>query len=318
MSGLKWKFKSRLEMKHYYRAKWHDYKSRCIYLITLMKREGVPAFGSLAGDCSIKWGNPGCAFIRSSDVGNAVKKALREIPKIEPAIRVLQYALMPDHLHIVLFVEREMDEILGRKLAAFKVMVNGFARIDSVFEKGFDDQILRSDRKLDVIYDYLRQNAHRLAVRWRYPRYFRRVNNMRIGGHLYQAYGNLLLLRNPFMEAVVVHRKYSDEERARLREEWLHTACNGGVLISAFVSPVEKDIRREAEAEGARIILITDRPFGERGKPAKSDFEKCEEGKLLVLVPMDEDFPRDSFRASCLAMNERAGGIASMEPARRF
>ena len=111
------------------------------------------------------------------------------------------------------------------------------------------------------------------------------------------------------MEAVVVHRKYSDEERARLREEWLHTACNGGILISAFVSPVEKDIRREAEAEGARIILITDRPFGERGKPAKSDFEKCEEGKLLVLVPMDEDFPRDSFRASCLAMNERAGGI---------
>lgn len=28
-------------------------------------------------------------------MGNAVKKALREIPKIEPAIRVLQYALMP-------------------------------------------------------------------------------------------------------------------------------------------------------------------------------------------------------------------------------
>lgn len=305
-------------MKHYYRAKWHDYKSRCIYLITLMKGEGVPEFGFLAGDCSIKWGNPGCAFIRSLDVGDAIKRALREIPNMEPAIRVLQYALMPDHLHIVIFVDREMDEILGRKLAAFKVMVNKFAGIDGVFDKGFDDQILRHDRKLDVIYDYLRQNAHRLAVRRRYPQYFRRVNNLRICGRHYQAYGNLLLLRNPFMEAVIVHRRYGEEERARLREEWMHTACNGGVLISAFVSPVEKEIRREAEAEGARVILITDRPFGERGKPAKSDFEKCEEGNLLILIPMDEDFPRDNYRRTCLAMNERAEEIAAKEPGHRF
>lgn len=304
-------------MKHHYRAKWHDYRSRCIYLITLMKRPEVPTFGYLAGDCSIRWGNPGCVYVRSSMIGDAVKRGLREIGSVDRAFKILQYALMPDHLHIILFVERQIDDILGRKLAAFKVMVNKFAGIDSIFEKGFDDQILKTNRKLEVIYDYLRQNPHRLAVRRRFPEYFRKVNDLRIGGRLYQAYGNLFLLRNPFIDAVIIHRRYTSRECDRYREEWLHTAVNGGVLVSAFVSPLEKDVRREAEEAGAKIILITDKPFGEREKPAKSDFQRCEQGKLLILVPMDDDFPRDRYRHTCLAMNARAEEIADLAGANK-
>lgn len=53
------------------RAKWHDYTSKCIYHITLMKSPEMPPFGTLAGDCSLKPGTPGAPYIKASPLGQA-------------------------------------------------------------------------------------------------------------------------------------------------------------------------------------------------------------------------------------------------------
>ena len=76
----------------------------------------------------------------------------------------------------------------------------------SIFAKGFNDQILKPTRSLDMLYGYLRDNPRRLAVRREHPEYFRRVNRLKIGDKTYQAYGNIQLLDCPFKEAVVIHR----------------------------------------------------------------------------------------------------------------
>ena len=132
------------------RAPWQDYCSRQIYHITLLKRADVPSFGSLAGDWRIAPGSPGSSYIKASPLGKAIKDCLREIAAIHPALRVLQYALMPDHLHILLSVESRLDEILGRKLAFFKVTVNNRTGLPRVFDKGFNDQILTATRDLNT------------------------------------------------------------------------------------------------------------------------------------------------------------------------
>lgn len=98
-----------------YRAPWHDYRSRQIYHITLMKCKEAPAFGTLAGDWKLRTGQPGSSYIRASELGRAVKSCLRDISHIHPSLRILQYALMPDHLHLILYVESSLDDILGRK-----------------------------------------------------------------------------------------------------------------------------------------------------------------------------------------------------------
>ena len=93
------------------------------------------------------------------------------------------------------------------------------------------------------MYDYIRLNPYRLAVRRAYPEYFSRVNSLVVGGRELQAYGNMLLLDNPFKEQVVVHRADSPEVRESNRRRWLYTAANGGVLVSPFISPDERGIR---------------------------------------------------------------------------
>ena len=139
-------------------------------------------FGILQGDYRIPTGQKGAAFISSTALGKAIKSTLRRFNSTEPNVRVLQYALMPDHLHILLFVEYPTEDTLGKIIARFKIEVNKASGITGVFAKGFNDQILKSSRSLAVLYRYLRENARRLAVRRARPEFFRRVNALEIGG----------------------------------------------------------------------------------------------------------------------------------------
>ncbi len=295
-------------MSKNYRAGWHDYRSKCCYHITLMKNPSMPPFGYLAGDYRLPIGSKGSSYIQATPLGQAVKSALREISTIHPALRLYQYALMPDHLHMFLGVESEMDEILGRKIGWFKILVNKKANRDEVFAHGFHDAILDNSREFTPLINYLRSNPYRLAVRRAVPEFFTRRNDVVIGGATYQAYGNLHLLDNPFKEQVVVHRADDETTRARHREVWRHCAANGGVLVSPFISHDEKAVRTEAEALGGRIILITNIPLSEREKPSAHDFDLCAQGQMLIIAPLQ---PIDLTRAGCLQMNALASAICA-------
>lgn len=296
-------------MNRILRAPWHDYTQKCIYMVTINKNPLGKDFGILCGDYQIPTGQPGAPFIKATETGTAIKDVLRRFHQIEPNIKILQYALMPDHVHILLFVEHPTQEILGRILARFKVEVNKVAGTDGVFAKGFNDQILKSTRTLDTFYTYIRDNARRLAVRRAHPEFFRRVNALKIGDKTYQAYGNFQLLGCPFKEQVVVHRADSQETLRQNRDQWLYTAANGGILVSPFISQPEKAVRAEAEEAGGRFILVTNEPMGERYKPTGREFSLCEAGRLLIV---SADLQGALSRTNCLAMNALAAVISKL------
>lgn len=302
-----------------YRAPWHDYQSPCIYMVTMNKAPGVRDFGSLAGDVKIPRGNPGSPFVSTSPTGDAIKSALRKFHEIEPAARIYQYAIMPDHLHLLLHIQYRTEATLGMTIARFKTAVNDFAGITHVFDKGFNDQILKPDRSLQTLYDYIRDNPRRLAERRANPDFFRRLNNLTIAGHPCQAYGNLQLIDNPFKQQVIVHRADTRQQRDFNRLNWLYTADNGGVLVSPFISPDERAIRDEADAINGRFILLTSETFGERYKPSGHNFELCESGRLLIIScpparTTGGSQPSQSgaiTRNTCLALNALAAAIAN-------
>ena len=139
---------------------------------------------------------------------------------------------------------------------------------------------------------------------------FQRVSRLFLyKGIQWDAYGNIQLFHNPFKDAVVCHRRdagFKSVEKAH-HDSWMHTASNGGVLISAFISPKEKDIRREVEEIGGKIILVSNEAFHERYKPSGKNFNLCEQGRLLILAP-NYNLPPD--RQTFLLLNEIAEAIA--------
>lgn len=124
------------------RATWHDYNSRCIYMITLNKSGLCGHFGTLAGSLSVPSGQMGAPYVKPSAIGIAIKEALRRMGEIEPAAKIIQYVLMPDHIHFLLFVQEPTTNPLGKTIARFKVLANKLAAVEQVFAEGFNDQIL--------------------------------------------------------------------------------------------------------------------------------------------------------------------------------
>lgn len=257
-------------------------------------------------------GNTENPHVELSLVGKDIVWAIFEMQKRQPAIRNLQYVIMPDHIHLLLFVTRTISKPLGSYISMMKILAgqrymerNG--KYLQLFVPDYYDRILHPSRKLDTIFNYIRQNPYRLAIRKANPDFFTRRNNIRIAETPCTAYGNLHLLDNPFKDQVIVHRADTLEQFQHNRDRWLYNAANGGVLVSPFISRPEKSIRAEAETIGSRIILISPDPLPERFKPAAHDFEICTKGQLLIIAPQ-EALPFS--RAACMRMNDLAAEIS--------
>lgn len=262
----------------------HDYKSRCIYHITLGKAPGCPEFSHVAGALT----DPEVSETR---IGEIIAGQIRNIQASCPSLQILQYVIMPDHVHFAIFAREYLPRAIGRYIGMMKVKCGQLIRaefpgVKDVFTEDFHDRYLRPFHSLETIIEYIRQNPYRLLVRRHNPEFFRRANNLEIAGRRWQAYGNIQLIENPFKAPVVIHRADTEALRAAKARRWRHLAENGGVLVSAFISPDEKVVRRECEGVNGKIILLRNEPFAEREKPAAHDFALCAEGRLLILAPV--------------------------------
>ncbi len=264
------------------RAKWHDYRQPCIYMITLSKHPEAPIFGSL-----LQTGPK----ILLTETGQTLRDAINGIHYLHPEIRLLREVVMPDHVHFVIYVTRRTEQPLGAIIQKLKANVTGQVRRRlsnpnlNLFQPNFHDRILRGRDQLRAMIRYVHDNPRRLYIRHRNPDLFRRINRLNINGIKLLAFGNLFLLRDFDRCPVAIHRSLSILEKQTLEERWLAVASTGGVLVSPFISPEEKEIRRKALALGGRLIVISQQAVGERFKPSGSEFDLCAQGRLLLLFP---------------------------------
>lgn len=100
----------------------------------------------------------------------------------------------------------------------------------------------------------------------------------------------------------------------RQREAVLRAAREGAVIVSAFVSPKEREIGRLLLMEQLPVIEVCDNGFGERYKPSGKSFYACAENRLVQISPWNYEYCRDLAvnREVCLVMNELARVIAGV------
>ena len=96
----------------------YDYKSRCIYHITLVMSDRVPLFGRMVGETVDE------ARVEFTPLGQEIANAIQMIPMMEARkgndVQILGAATMPEHIYFVLFVRKPMKEKLGLIICGFK------------------------------------------------------------------------------------------------------------------------------------------------------------------------------------------------------
>ena len=225
-----------------------------------------PVFGDIVGTTKAGGEVP---HLMPSALGQAVLD--NELPKIHhyyPEVDIWQVCLMPDHLHLIVRINRPLPKgkHLGIVIGAFKGGVSRawwqmtgvatpsptVATVSAasaaeprppLFEPNYNDHILMRDGQLENWKRYLRDNPRRYMMRREFPDLFQRALCIAIGGVRYSAFGNMLLLRQPEKHRVFFHRKTNgvptentkhwETERLRLTS----AAKSGDVLVTHAPPP---------------------------------------------------------------------------------
>ena len=208
----------RLETKHSMlrRCRGWDYRQPCIYQITLvladrkskaLGRLVIPGQGGRelplsarnrplqAQDGALQaWGSalgsvPATAvagleaaassYIALTPAGEAVMGEFLRIGEHHPEIKPLFIQVMPDHVHFIIHVRQPMARPLGQAIAGFKAGSSKAAiGKGGLWAEGFQDTILFHEGQLDAMFNYLRDNPRRLAVKQLMPEVFRVRNDL--------------------------------------------------------------------------------------------------------------------------------------------
>ncbi len=179
------------------RNAWHDYHSRCIYMVTMAVEGRKPILGKLFAPND----NHPMPWVLPSALGEKVLNCWQSITIHYPEVRLLDIQLMPDHIHGVLFVTRQVPYHLGKVVNGFKVGCNAAAREllgTTLWEEGYHDRILINKGQLETMLNYLHDNPRRLWTKQHHPEFFTVQQDITVGDTKVAIAGNRFLLDHPF------------------------------------------------------------------------------------------------------------------------
>lgn len=308
----------------------YDYTGRRMYMITMVTEGRKPLFGKVVGHSEAVEPSAEVPHIELSPLGEAVEQIWKTIGVHHPEVQVLALQMMPDHLHVVLFVKERLEKPLGKVLLGVKqacnqvfrqMMSESFVAVAQqhagqsrgnglLFTKGFNDQILFRDGQLEHWLHYVRDNPRRLLMKREHPELFRVQRGLTYAGLSFSVIGNRFLLERPMKLQVQCSRRMTEEELQAKLADCLKAARQGAVLVSPAISKGEKVIMRAAFDEGLPLIYLQENGFTDLAKPGGKRMEACARGQLLILAPWEHHNEKMTIRrGQCLELNEMARAI---------
>ncbi len=172
--------------RHRFRALWHDYNEG-LYFVTVCAYEKRHLYGKIAG-----------TRFFASELGEIIEKHLKNIPQFHQDVEILNYVVMPNHIHMVLSVgtarRGELTSMESRKsmsanmgclrppkqgemcpeshhnsrlasiIGAFKAGVTRTARTRRIaslpcWQSRYHEHIIRNQRAFDYIMKYIDTNV---------------------------------------------------------------------------------------------------------------------------------------------------------------
>ncbi len=316
------------------------WKGAGIYHVTLT----IPSREPLLGELVIPDNDPKQARVERTELGEKLVKEIYAIGGIHKQVRILQFCLMPDHLHLILHLRQDSGVSIRAIIRGFWQGAKRLGReytlsIDPELNSGTTNKVdatilhrafpifteqpfirpLSRKGQLQTMYDYIRMNPQRLATKKLMPGFFRVQEGIEIAGRRYSGVGNVALLQVEKYAPVHVRRTMIDEamhgDNTRLRNYMngcVLAARQGAVMVSPFISDKEKKVMVVLLAEEHPIIYIADNGFRDYYKPSDGLFDSVAAGRVLMLSPWEYDpSKRHVTREECVAMNRMAEEICS-------
>lgn len=262
-------------------------------MVTLKKREGLAPFSAIIDGRLVE-----------SEIMKALIKTLLDFHKTWYVVEPIRcFVVMPDHIHVLVkLADIEKRGNLGRIIyQLMKALSLAYWRTEPpvakptsvplaadsvrpIFVPEWHDWIIKRRGQLDNFIKYIRENPARHYRRQANRDFFRVVPGVRFLGREWFAYGNLELLELPAIEPFRSSRSIVEGSSEWLAvKERASRIGEDGAGVGTFMSPLEKEARREIIEAGGNLIVLEPQSYAERGHPPREYEALCADGRALFL-----------------------------------
>lgn len=127
--------------------------------------------------------------------------------------------------------------------------------------------------------------------------------------------GNKTLMEASCKLSLICHRadvfRFAEQQAAVMK-----AAREGAVIVSAFISPKEREIMKQLLIEQLPIIEVVDNGFSDRYKPIGAAFYACGHSRLAQISPWIFEYHKKDVklkREMCMVMNQLVRVITAVE-----
>ena len=262
-----------------------DY-SHGTFFVTIQAAFNKTIFGAIVGAKSVL-----------NELGEAVAASLRSLGERYPGTEVIEFVVMPNHVHVILRIARRRDNRkhqLGYVIVRFKGWISKVYRdlvaaglaVDvgtTPWQRDYWDKLVTTDEQLEAYSRYIRQNP----AKWTRDRF---------GAVTSHSFGEIGLLNARLVGFVASQGAFTSELKPRLL--WRKGAGPGMAgaearhpdhlepVISTFTSAQERAVLGKLLAKGRRFVRIYP-----GGIPPPNELEPmvaaaCEAGNALLISPV--------------------------------
>jgi len=159
------------------RLKEYDYSNAGYYFVTICVNDHNDYFGKTYGTKCVL-----------NEFGKTIKQILENIPVLYPYVTIDYYVIMPNHIHVIIIIDpsdnvsvvtsRDLSPMnrLKSKIKSLSEIIGAFKTMSSKelhkkglknfkWQRSFYDRVIRNEKELYFIRQYIEQNPLRLEIK---------------------------------------------------------------------------------------------------------------------------------------------------------
>ncbi len=151
------------------RLKGYDYSQNGCYFITVCTKDRRKVLGEVVGRADL---SP--PIIKLSKYGSIVEELIQAIPNHYEYVSLHKYVVMPNHIHILLMIDRPDDGGLRSARPTVQTIIHALKALvskrvgGSIWQNGFHDHIIRDEADYLNHWQYIDTNP----AKWSEDEYY--------------------------------------------------------------------------------------------------------------------------------------------------
>ena len=134
----------------------YDYTIGGYYFITICTKDKKYYFGEIRDE-----------KMQLNKIGKIAYKNIEKIKEIYKTINIDKYVIMPNHIHLILVIDKETNLSISNIIKKYKEWLTKQIG-ESIWQKSYYDHIIRNEKDYLRIWKYVDENV----LKWSFDKYY--------------------------------------------------------------------------------------------------------------------------------------------------